>query len=339
MTTLNITITDAGRAELINAVNTGTDPVVLAEAGLGTGEYTPTTGQTALVAEHKRVNTIAGAVVADDILHVTVRDESTDAYDVREIGLYTDNGTLFAVYSQSGNILQKAAGSAMLMAFDIALDTLDANSLTFGDLVFVNPPATESTQGVAKIATQQKTNDGEDDETFVTPKKLKALLGDSLLPAGTRMLFVQSAAPIGWTKVTTHDNKALRVVSGNGGGVGGSVDFTAAFKNQLVSGSISSTTATGSVSVSGHTLSTSQMPAHKHNIKHGPYGGDPETISSDGWNGSGNYSRTRTSLSAGGNGSHNHGASFTGNAHSHGFSGTAINMAVKYVDTIIAQKD
>ena len=36
----------------------------------------------------------------------------------------------------------------------------------------------------------------------------------SAFPAGTLMLFQQTAAPTGWTKQTTHDNKALRVVSG-----------------------------------------------------------------------------------------------------------------------------
>ena len=34
---------------------------------------------------------------------------------------------------------------------------------------------------------------------------------------------------------------------------------------------------------------------------------------------------------------HNH--SFTGSAHNHSFSGTSINMAVRYLDVIIAQKD
>jgi hypothetical protein len=39
---------------------------------------------------------------------------------------------------------------------------------------------------------------------------------------GTAMLFVQAAAPIGWTKSTAHDDKAIRIVSGaTGGGAGG----------------------------------------------------------------------------------------------------------------------
>lgn len=43
----------------------------------------------------------------------------------------------------------------------------------------------------------------------------------TLIPAGTVMVFYQAAAPVGWTKITTQNDKALRVVSGTGGGSGG----------------------------------------------------------------------------------------------------------------------
>ena len=49
-------------------------------------------------------------------------------------------------------------------------------------------------------------------------------------PSGTKMLFHQSAAPTGWTKQTTINDSALRVVSGtSGGGTGGSVAFSTLF--------------------------------------------------------------------------------------------------------------
>lgn len=48
-----------------------------------------------------------------------------------------------------------------------------------------------------------------------------------VIPSGTVMLFYQAAAPTGWTQVTTQDNKALRVVSGSGGGAGGSQGLNA----------------------------------------------------------------------------------------------------------------
>jgi hypothetical protein len=67
-------------------------------------------------------------------------------------------------------------------------------------------------------------------------------------PSGTKMTFQQTAAPTGWTKDTTHDNKALRVVSGTAGS-GGSVNFTAAF---------------GSQNVGATTLDGTQIPGHTH---------------------------------------------------------------------------
>jgi hypothetical protein len=51
-----------------------------------------------------------------------------------------------------------------------------------------------------------------------------------MFPTGgvTYMLFAQAAAPTGWTKKTTHDNKMLRVVSGTPSS-GGSVNFSTVF--------------------------------------------------------------------------------------------------------------
>lgn len=131
-------------------------------------------------------------------------------------------------------------------------------------------------------------------------------------PSGTRLLFQQTTAPTGWTKITTFNNAALRVVSGSAGS-GGSVAFTTAFASQPVSGTVGNTT-----------LTIDQIPNHSHGL--------PGYVSIDGGGSFGNplgssniYSST---FGAGGGGS-----------HTHTFTGTAINLAVQYVDTIIASKD
>jgi hypothetical protein len=217
------------------------------------------------------------------------------------------------------------------------------------------------------------------------------------IPSGTSMLFVQTAAPTGWTKSTTHNDKALRVVSGTASN-GGSVAFATAFASKSVSGSIGSTTATnqsttatnqattatnqsatqgGSVStsisgsVSGSvgatTLSSSQIPSHSHNIARGgnvvpvPNGdfhnplAQTGSFSSDSTGGggshdhswSGSFSGSASSSFSGS--SHNHSQdshnhtqnshNHTQDAHNHTFTGTAIDLAVSYVDVIIATKD
>ena len=155
------------------------------------------------------------------------------------------------------------------------------------------------------------------------------------LPSGTVMLFVQTAAPTGWTKSTTHNNKALRVVSGSVSS-GGSVAFTSAFASQAVTGTNDP-----------YTLQTADIPSHTHTA----------TVTDSGH--FHNYDKVSgTAQAVGGSGS----SYFTGTAstatdtkttgitvansltgggggHTHTFNGTAINLAVQYVDVIIATKD
>lgn len=53
---------------------------------------------------------------------------------------------------------------------------------------------------------------------------LAKLAADAKFASGTKLIFPQAAAPTGWTKDTTHNGKVLRIVSGSGGGSGGSAD-------------------------------------------------------------------------------------------------------------------
>lgn len=140
------------------------------------------------------------------------------------------------------------------------------------------------------------------------------------IPTGSKILFYNSVAPTGWTQDTAHNNKALRVVSGAGGVAAGSVDFTTAFASQAVTGSNSSTT-----------LTKAMIPTHVHAARHNDGAGSVATGGS--WvNSVGNIVGTST-----GNGAAD-GLSGT-TPHTHPFTGTAINLAVKYLDMILATKD
>jgi microcystin-dependent protein len=120
-------------------------------------------------------------------------------------------------------------------------------------------------------------------------------------PPGTLMLFVQTAAPTGWTKSTTHNNKALRVVSGSVT-TGGTQDFTA-----VLNGTVGATT-----------LTTAQMPSHTHTL-----GLRMSLFSTTdtGGNSPNNSANLLSTGATGGGGSHTH------------------SMDVAYVDVIIATKD
>lgn len=138
-------------------------------------------------------------------------------------------------------------------------------------------------------------------------------LSAASIPAGTKMLFAQTNAPTGWTKDTTHDNKALRVVSGTASS-GGSVAFTTAFTSQAVAGTVGDTA-----------LTLAQIPPHTHSVTSFTTdtvddGGSAPSIAK--------FSGTTTTGSAG-----------SGATHTHSFTGTAIDLAVQYVDVIIATKN
>lgn len=87
------------------------------------------------------------------------------------------------------------------------------------------------TMATARILGRKTASAGVVEE--LTADDVYDLLG---LPGGTRMLFQQTAAPTGWTKDTTHNNKALRVVSGSVSS-GGATAFTSVFGSGKVTGS------------------------------------------------------------------------------------------------------
>ena len=152
------------------------------------------------------------------------------------------------------------------------------------------------------------------------------------LPSGTRMLFQQTSAPTGWTKDTSAVNqRALRVVSGSVGS-GGSVDFTTAFQ---------SSRATSGGNPLALTLSTNQIPSHRHWISGAPK--DDNNWSTAQQNtqehglyvDSGSYSASDQNRSYGRNSAYTGG----GQAHDHGFTQATVNLAVRYLDVIIAVRD
>jgi len=187
--------------------------------------------------------------------------------------------------------------------------------------------------------------------TFQTPAA-----GGTTIPAGTVMIFGQTSAPTGFTKLTTQDDAALRVVSGTAS-TGGSVGFTTAFASQTPTGSVSISTVSGSAGAT--TLTTPQIPSHAHRVtSSGTAAGSPffastftNTANPDPPTGNNIhkvYQAPQVNVPApstinagtdntGGGGDHTHPFSFSSGSGT--FSGNAINLAVKYVDVIRATKD
>jgi len=117
----------------------------------------------------------------------------------------------------------------------------------------------------------------------------------------TKMIFYQAAAPPNWTQDATLNDRALRIVSGAGGGVGGSVDFS------------NPPTVTGN-----HQLIIAEMPSHHHTLTE--LGGSPGNIDA------GPYFFTygsRDTTDTGGDQPHSH----------------PLSINLKYMDVILCSKD
>ena len=327
---------------------------------------------------------ITSALIADDQIdseHIAagaVDLEHMSSQSVDEDNLYISNA------GTNGQYLQKQSGNnGGLTWATVDLTTLSASNLTSGTIPDARFPATLPAVSGANL-------------TNIEP-----------FPSGTKMIFQQTSAPTGWTKITSDvENRALRVTSGTVGS-GGSNAFTNTLASRGITANAGNTTQGGNISVSvgnataggnisvgntaaggnvsvsiantstsgtvnSHTLSTSQMPSHSHSG--GFYGTAGTQSHSSGW---GNHPKKGVNQdvgNTGGGGSHSHGfsggshshnanvsfsgsnhnhnASFSGDAHNHNASGnfsgsahnhsisvTNLDLAVQYLDVIVAEKD
>ena len=246
--------------------------------------------------------TLSNTSGANEIVKVTVR--STDTFTIVRAQDSTS-----ALSWNTGDKVELRATAAGLAAMAQTANNLSdlANASTARTnlgLVAIAASGSASDLSSGTVGTARLGSGTASSSTYLRGDQTWAAIAG--FPTGTAMLFVQTAAPTGWTKSTTHDNKALRVVSGTASS-GGSVAFTTAFASGLSAGAT--------------TLSTAQMPSHAHTFTYQGGGGG-----ATGLNASVTFieSGTFTTNAQGGGGSHTH---------------TMPSFAVSYVDTIIATKD
>ena len=274
------------------------------------------------------------------------------------VGVTIPAGTAKLVYTDGTDYYEGSNAADVFTATDIAATDIAATNIT-ADTLTMSGAINMTTHKITSLATPTVSTDaatkgyvdsltsgssilsgnGSGGFSNVTVGSGLAFVAGTLsstatspIPSGTRMLFAQASPPAGWTQVTTYNNYAMRIVSTGGGGTGGSVGFTTAFTSQAVSGSVN----TSGLSAAGTALTEAQMPSHSHGAYGNGFictGNSPGTaVSYVGTNGYFNYITATQSTGSGS--PHTH--SLTGSAS---FSGTAINLAVQYLDVIIASKD
>lgn len=234
--------------------------------------------------------------------------------------------------SKSRHLAELISSSGALKADKVADDSVDSAHIKDGsvdDVHITNVSASKLTGALPAISGSN-------------------LTGVQPFPSGTVMVFYQASAPTGWTKSTTHNDKALRVVSGSGAGSGGthglsSPPSTAHTHTQSAhTHSIGAHSHGHSLSAASHTLSSSQMPSHRHQF----YGGGEGYSGHSDWHTT--WGRTKQTAYTGGGGSHSHsmsGSISNSSAYTSGSGGSGSTsssgptaFAPQYIDVIICSK-
>ena len=169
-----------------------------------------------------------------------------------------------------------------------------------------------------------------------------ATVSTDAFPSGTSMLFQQTAAPTGWTKQTTHNDKSLRLVSGSVG-TGGSVAFSTAMATPTSNLAVGAGNLAVSMSgnISDTTLSVNQIPAHLHQFdRSGGVGTARKVVTgNNSSNANANTLANPRTQNTGGGGAHNHGHNLSGSMSGDPALSGSVAINVQYVDFIIANKD
>ncbi len=123
-------LTAAGIAAATAAANHGLHAEIT-EFGFGSGLYTPLSTQTELVTEVIRAPVLRFANEIENTLSIEAALEDHAAFDLGEIGLFLDDGTLFAVWSDpDAHLMSLVPGIALNLRLELTLQEQVFNSIT-----------------------------------------------------------------------------------------------------------------------------------------------------------------------------------------------------------------
>ena len=329
------------------------------------------------------VSNLVGDLVGDVTGNLTGVSLNADFINVDETGSNIDYQVLFSlnqsagyqrpyIDSDSGQFKYNPSTNRLTVGNftgnGAGLTDLDGGNITTGTISPARlPSATNASEGVVIVHdTYPPTNTS----TVQAPsaRAFKKLYDNTvgIIPPGSKMLFYQASAPTGWTKLTTDNNKTLRVVSGSGGGSGGTNAFSNTFTSLTVPLPRHNHTGNSLKNNIGHSHNkgnTSSANAfHSHGINAGEVKGsfiENVSVNNTGYGDGGkgaiqNFSASKGSVTytqqnvISDNAKHDHTTNIGNETQNHthaitldyeGVTGAAIDFAVQYIDVIICRKD
>ncbi|TFW37611.1 phage tail protein [Pseudomonas putida] len=169
-TALKPQITKAGLAAIWNATSTGLSAEI-SHIALGSAGYTPSADQKTLRTQVVKYPIAGGEKLSGTLIHLTAVADDSAAFWVKEVGFFLSDGTLLAVWSHPTEALTyKSANTELLLAYDLSLEALPANSVTINstsaglNLTLAEPLVALATAQIAEQLRNLKQGDRLDDQ-------------------------------------------------------------------------------------------------------------------------------------------------------------------------------
>lgn len=170
-------ITNAGRAAAIDADNNGMT-VRMAQIAVGTGQYSPTRTQTTLQTQVAIADVTRALEVGTDQIQVSAVFDS-DSWDASEMGVFLDDGTLFAVGSSmdSTEWPTKTAGNNLVASVTVLISDVPSGSVTVDASIQATiPQASETEAGITEYADDSEADDNANNTRSMTPEQTHRLV-------------------------------------------------------------------------------------------------------------------------------------------------------------------
>ena len=130
MSAIHPVITDAGLAAVFAAQNDGL-AATISHMAIGDAAYTPIASRTTLGHERMRVPVHSARRADSNQIHLESVFDGSDAFWIREVGFFLEDGTLLAIWSDPTQALgYKSVDVAFLLALDLTLAALPPDSVT-----------------------------------------------------------------------------------------------------------------------------------------------------------------------------------------------------------------